>query len=129
MIKIDLNIKIDDLKPKEDFKEKKPIEVSESYIQSAFTWLQTQPKRPNDPASAGLTLPEQRKIYKILDALDKHKEGIVELDDDLYNYLKDTFNKVEWVGGTRIVVRVADAIDNIIKEKPTEKDAEVQKKE
>ncbi len=117
MIKINLNIQIDDLKPEEDFKDKKPIEVAINFIQSAFNWIQAKPQRPNDPASAGLTIAEQRKIYKVLDAIENDKEGIVELEDDLYNYLKDSFNKVQWIGGTKIVVRVADAIDKVIEEK------------
>jgi len=117
MIKINLNIKTDDLQPEKDFKDKKPIEIVENYIQSAFNWLQSQPKNPNNPATAGLTIAEQRKINKLFMALDNHKEGIVELEDDIYNYLKETFNKVQWIGGTKIVVRIADCIENVIKEK------------
>ncbi len=120
MIKIDLNIKIDDLEPKKDFKDKKPIDVSKKFIETAFNWLQTKLKDPRNPASAGLTISEQRKIYKILDVLDNHKDGIIEIEDDFYNFLKETFNKVEWIGGTRIVVRIADKID--AQDKSGEKD-------
>lgn len=115
MIKIDLNIKIEDLEPKEDFKDKTGMEISKNFIQSAFNWLQTQPKNPQNPSSAGLTIVDQRKIYKTLDAIDNHQEGIIELEDDIYNFLKSTFNKVEWIGGTKIVVRIANAIDEVIK--------------
>ena len=115
MIRINLNIKIDDLEPKKDFKDKSGIEISKNFIQSAFNWTQTQPKNPQNPASAGLSIVEQRKIYKVLDCLDNHADGVIELEDDIYNFLKTTFNKVEWVGGTKIVVRIADAIDEVIK--------------
>ena len=116
MIKINLNIQMDDLKPEKDFKDKTGIEIATNFITTAFNYLQSIPKRPGDPASAGLKVSEQRKIYKILDCLDKHKEGIVEFEDDLHNYLKNSFNEVNWSGGTKIVVRVADALDEVIKE-------------
>jgi len=110
MKKIDLKIKIDDLELKN--KEETAFQISKRFIETAFNWLQTKPKDPRNPSSAGLTVSEQRKIYKILDALDNEKEGIIELEDDMYNFLKETFNKVEWVGGTKILVRIADQIEN-----------------
>ena len=119
MIKLDLKIKIDDLDLKN--KEETNFQISKRFIETAFSWIQTKPKRPNDPASAGLTIPEQRKIYKIFDALDKQKDGIIELEDDMYNFLKESFNKVEWVGATKIVVRIADCIDKPILEKVGDK--------
>jgi len=116
MRKINLNIKIDDLKPEKDFKDKKGYEVAETFILNAFNYLQRVPKDPRNPSSAGLTVSEQRKVYKVMDAVEKTKDGIVELDDDLHEFLKKTFNETKWVGGTKIVVRVADAIDEVLKE-------------
>jgi len=115
MIKINLNIKIDDLELKD--KEETSFQISKRFIETAFSWIQSRPKNSQVPNSAGLTIKEQRKIYKILDALDNEKEGIISLEDDMYNYLKEVFNKVEWVGATKIVVRIADAIDKKIEEK------------
>ena len=117
MRRINLDIKIDDLKPEADFKDKTGIQISESHIITAFNWIQREPKNHQDPNSAGLTIVEQRKLNKILDAIDNQKDSIVELEDDIYEYLKICFNKVRWVGGTKIVVRVADAIDNVIEDK------------
>ena len=122
MKKINLDIKIDDLKPEKDFKDKTGIKISENFIISAFNYIQSTPKNHGDPNSAGLNVAEQRKVNKVVTAIENHQDSIVELEDDMYEYLKTCFNKVQWIGGTKIVVRVADAIDNVIKE---ETEAEV----
>ncbi len=121
MKKIDLNIKIDDLdfgEQANQFKGKKPFELAKDYIMMAFNLYQAQPDERGQPR--GLPISDQRKIYKLLDELDKIKDGILELEDDRYKFLKEIFNEVKWIGGTKIVVRVADRIDEADKPK-TEK--------
>ena len=129
MKKIDLNIKIDDLdfgEQIEQFKGKKGFEISKDYIIMAFNLYQTQPdQRTGQPR--GMPISEQRKIYKLLDELDKMKKGILELEDDRYDFLKKIFDEVNWIGGTKIVVRIADNIDEVGIEK--EKVEEVKEKE
>ena len=112
MKKIDLNIKIDDLnfgEQAEQFKEKKGFEIAEDYINIAFNLYQSQPDARGQPR--GLPVSEQRKIYKLLDELDKIKDGILILEDDRYEFLKKIFDEVNWIGGTKIIVRIADRID------------------
>ena len=89
MKKIDLNIKIDDLEfgeQAEQFKGKKGFELARDYIIIAFNLYQTQPDARGQPR--GFQINEQRKVYKLLDELDKIKDGILELEDDRYNFLK-----------------------------------------
>jgi len=121
MKKIDLNIKIDDLVIDEQFKKKKPFELAKDL---AFNLYQLQPDARGQPR--GMPISEQRKIYKLLDELDKIKNGILILEDDRYEFLKKIFNEVNWAGGTKIVVRIADKIDEAEEvkekeEKPKEK--------
>lgn len=119
MKKLNLGISLENLKLDGDSKNSTGVEISENYITSAFNWLQQEPKNHGDPKSAGLTVSEQRKISKVFTAIDNNKDGIIELEDDIYEFLKSTFNKVKWIGGTKIIVLVADAIDNIIKDEDT----------
>jgi len=115
MKKIDLNIKIDDLVIDEQSKGKKPFELAKDYIMLAFNLYQAQPDQRTGQ-SKGLPISEQRKIYKLLDELDKIKDGILVLEDDRYEFLKKIFDEVNWVGGTKIVVRISDRIDEAGKE-------------
>lgn len=115
MKKIDLNIKKDDFLPKADFEKKKGFEISKLYITMAFQLYQNQER--------GLAMEDQRRMYKISDALDEMKDGILELEDDRYEFLKKVFSETKWIGGTKIVVRIADRIDVTVdatkeKEKP-----------
>lgn len=66
----------------------------------------------------GLLPPEKRKIYSILEASERMKDGVLEIEDDHATYLKDLFSKVGLVGGTKPVVRVLDAIDASFIQKP-----------
>lgn len=128
MKKIDLNIKIDDLIIDEQSKGKKPFELAKDYIVLAFNLYQTQPdQRTGQPK--GLPISEQRKIYKLLDELDKIKNGILILEDDRYDFLKKIFDEVNWVGSTKIIVRISDKIDEAeeIKEKSEPKQTEEKK--
>lgn len=103
MKKIDLNIKIDDLIVEKEFKDKKGFEISKDFILMAFQIYQSQER--------GLVMKDQRKIYKILDDLDNMKEGILELEDDRCEFLKKIFNEAKWTGGTKVIVRIADKLE------------------
>lgn len=109
MKKIDLNIKVDDLVLDEQLKEKESWEVSKEYIILAFNIYQQQPDMRGQPK--GMKVEDQRKVYKIFDELEKIKEGILELEDDRFKFLKKVFNDVNWIGGTKLVVRIADKIE------------------
>ena len=112
MKKIDLNIEVDDLdfgEQSDQLKDKKGFELAKDYIIIAFNLYQTQPDARGMPK--GQPMSEQRKIYKLFDELDDMKEGILELEDDRYEFLKKMFDEVNWTGGTKIVVRIADRID------------------
>jgi hypothetical protein len=60
--------------------------------------------------ATGLPMSEQRKIYAIMDALDKAVDGMAELQDDHLEYLKKVFDQVKWTGATKAIVRISDKI-------------------
>ncbi len=115
MKKIDLNIKIDDLKPEEQFKDKQGFEIAKEYIELSFLMHQNEvDKQTGRPI--GISMVEQRKMFKVLDSLDEMKKGIAEFEDDMLSYLKMIFDKAKWVGGTKIVVRVSDKLAEEVKD-------------
>ncbi len=119
---VDLNIKISDLKLGGEEAKLKGFEMTKRYLDLAFGLYQSQPDMRGQPK--GLAMAEQRKIYKILDVLDKAKDKL-ELEDDWFDFLYKVFNEVKWVGGTKIVVRIADKLDEakLKEEKPEDKPA------
>ena len=104
---INLEIKIDDLDLGEE-KVKPAEEITKQYLGISLDLYQTQPDARGQ--NRGLPVADQRKIYKILDALAKEGKAL-ELEDDWFDFLYKAFNEVKWVGGTKIVVRVADKLE------------------
>lgn len=119
MKSINLEIKMDDLVLNEDEKKLKPQDMSKRYIELALNLYQAQPNERGQ--SRGLSVSEQRKIYKVLEALEG-AGNVLELEDDWFNFLYKIFNEVKWVGGTKIVVRLADKLEEAKagKEEPEE---------
>lgn len=110
---IDLNIKTGDLQFDKEDREKKGWEIAKRFVEQCFIIYQQQPQTESmGRQSVGLTVSDQRRVYKILDALEGMKEGRLELEDDWYDFLKEVFcEKVKWLGATKVVVRVADRIE------------------
>ena len=119
MKKINLNIKTDDLVLGDEVKGKKSWKIAKDYIVMAFNIYQQQPDMRGQPK--GMKIEEQRKVYKIFDDIDKMKDGVLELEDDRYEFLKKIFNDINWVGGTKVVVRIADKIEEAGKDLNKEK--------
>jgi len=113
MKKINLNLEVDDLVLGDEIKDKKSWEIAKDYLILAFNVYQQQPDIRGQPR--GMKIEEQRKVYKVFDDLDKMKDGILELEDDRYDFLKKIFNDVNWIGGTKIIVRIADKIEEAVK--------------
>ena len=105
--KINLEIEIKDLELGEE-KTKTPEQITRQYLGIALDLYQTQPNERGQ--TRGLPVSDQRKIYKILDELAKEGKEI-ELEDDWFSFLYKAFNAVKWIGGTKIVVRVADKLE------------------
>jgi len=131
MKKLNLNIKLDepvknrvedgvdkDNKPK--FKE---VDVPAHDV--AINWISVMVERalnkPKVDARTGrlvptveVSMPIQRMYGKMMDALEAHKEGIAEIDDDIFDFLDRKFHQAEISVQreiNRILVRIDDAIN------------------
>jgi len=123
MKKVNLNIDISDLKIDLKDKGKKGWEIAKKIVEDSFIIYQQQPQGGSmGKQSIGLLVKDHRKIIKILDALELMKEGILELEDDWYNFLREIFNKVRWIGATKVIVRIADRIEDADKDKNANKE-------
>lgn len=71
------------------------------YVATAFSLYQKQKQ--------GLDVNEQRKLMNILNKLDGKTEA--DLEDEEFAYLHHIFHSVKWVGGTRIIVQIADKLE------------------
>ena len=132
MKKIDLNIKIDDLEPKDHFAKMKGFEVAKQHIELGLTLnLRGSGNRGN---SQGSPLSEHRRCYYVMDNLTdmvKRGDGILHVEEDGYNLLKNIFSDkgVNFDGGTKILIRVADKINNPLREDKCVQEEEVKPKE
>jgi len=110
MKKIDLNVSKEDLKLDKESEKITGFGLAKNIIESVFVLKQNEPD-PRTGRPKGMKINEHRKINKVLDAIDKSEDGIVEFEDDHYDYLKRTFSDIEWPGSSRLFVRVSDRIE------------------
>lgn len=127
---LDLNIKLDEKVMKQVTKgrdkEGKPIvEVVEaSSAEVAVNWLLNMVERAiNKPrvASNGqlvptveVTFPIQKAYARLVDALESHKDGVVNMEDEVFDFLNRKFHQAEISvqrDVNRILVRLDDAIN------------------
>jgi len=128
---LDLNIKLDEkvMKQVEDGVEKdgKPKfkeEVVPAY-DVAVQWISVMVERAiNKPKvdmrtgrlvpTVEVSMPVQRQYGKMMDALESHKEGIAEMDDELFDFMDRKFHQAEISVQrevNRILIRLDDAIN------------------
>jgi len=131
MKKLNLNIKLDEpVKNRvEDGvdKDNKPKfkEVDVPAYDVAINWISVMVERAlNKPKvdvrtgrlvpTVEVSMPVQRMYGKMMDALEAHKEGIAEIDDDIFDFLDRKFHQAEISVQreiNRILVRIDDAIN------------------
>lgn len=91
MKKFNLNVEVDESQMGEE-KDK---------VKFIITWIGNMVARAtNKPDINGrstkmVSMDEQRKYNGIMNKLESHKEGIVELEDDDFNYMQRKFNQAE----------------------------------
>ena len=131
MKRLDLNIKLDekvlrqvqdgtdkDGKPKFREEEVPAYDVAVQWISVMVERAINKPKidirsgqlRP----TVEVSMPVHRQYGKMMDALEGHKEGIVEMDDDLFDFMDRKFHQAEISVQrevNRILIRLDDAIN------------------
>ena len=131
MKKLNLNIKLDepvknrveDGVDKDNRPKFKEVDVPAHDV--AINWISVMVERAlNKPKvdvrtgrlvpTAEVSMPTQRMYGKMMDALEAHKEGIAEIDDDIFDFLDRKFHQAEISVQreiNRILVRIDDAIN------------------
>lgn len=96
MKRLDLNIKLKE--PVMDEKGKKPLqacEVAKRWIGIMLERAINKPDARTRQATMGSNLAVHRKYYKVMDALDGAKLGIVEIEDDDFDFMDRKFHQAE----------------------------------
>lgn len=131
MKKLDLNIKLDEAVMRQvqdgtekDGKPKFKEEVVPAY-DVAVQWISVMVERAiNKPKvdirtgrlvpTVEVSMPVHRQYGKMMDALEGHKEGIAELDDEVFDFMDRKFHQAEISVQrevNRILIRLDDAIN------------------
>ena len=131
MKRLNLNIKLDEkvMKQVEDGVDKegkmKVKEVEVPAYEAAINWISVMVERAiNKPKvdprtnrlvpTVEVSMPTQRAYGKMMDAIEAHKEGIVEIEDDTFNFLDSKFHQAEISVQrevNKILIRIDDAIN------------------
>ena len=123
MKKLDLNIEVE-VPVKEGEKTLSPVEIAIKWIQIMLERALNKPET-NGRATKMVPLDMHRKYDKVMTALEKHKDGISELEDEDFNFLDKKFKEAEIPvqrGVSEVLIQIEDALDKA-------KVAKVEKKE
>jgi len=137
MKRLDLNIKLDeevqrqeengvdkDGKPKFKTVVVSPVEVAIQWLGVMLERAINQPK--TDPRTGRLMptvevgMAVQRKYFRVMDTLEKHKDGIVEMEDDDFSFLDSKFHQAE-ISVQREVNKLLVKIDDCLQKAKMEK--------
>ncbi|KKM95752.1 hypothetical protein LCGC14_1185090 [marine sediment metagenome] len=114
MKKIDLNIKVDEPVKGEDKKDMSAPEVAIRWIGIMVERALNKPEPKTGRPTLTANMDVQRKYFKLMDALDKHKDGIAELEDDVFQFLDRKFHQAEIAAQldvTKLLVYIENAIN------------------
>ena len=124
MKKLDLNIKLGEVVKSEDGKrDLTGVEVALRWIGNMLERAINKPDPKTGRATLAVNMDVQRKYFKVMDTLEKHKDGIVEVEDDTFDFLNRKFHQAElpvFKGVAAILVSIENAIN---KAKVVEKEA------
>lgn len=116
MKRIDLNIKLKEEVIGEDGKTPmKGFEVAIRWIGVMVERALNKPDQKTMRPTMAVDMNTQRKYFRVMDAIDRHKEGIVELEDDDFQFLHRKFNQAEIPAQreiTEILVKIDDALNS-----------------
>ena len=124
MKKLDLNIdiKVDKDEKDEDGKEMTSRKKAQLFVGIMLERALNKPDPRTNRATVAVGMEVQRKYFNVMDALEKSKDGIVEMEDDDFNFLKRKYNQAEMPvqkNVTEVLVAISDAINKA--EAPKEK--------
>ena len=113
MKKLNLNITLKEPVKDDNQKELKGCDVAIRWIgimvERALNLPDIKTMRPT--VSVGMQV--QRKFYKVMDVLESHKDGIVEMEDDLFDFMSRKFAQAE-IPIQRDITEILIKIDDVI---------------
>ena len=115
MKKLNLNIKLNEPVKSEDGKtDLKSCEVAVRWIGVMLERAMNKPDLKTMRPTLAVGMDVQRKYFRVMDKLESHKDGIVEFEDDDFNFMDRKFHQAEIPlqrDVTEILVQVDDAIN------------------
>ncbi len=115
MKKLDLNIKLKEEVMDDDGKTPlAPLKVAKRWVGIMLERAINKPDPRTRQATTPVSMDVQRQYFKVLDALDNDKEGIVEMEDDTFSFMDRKFHQAlvpVQAGISEILVRIGDAIN------------------
>lgn len=115
MKKLDINIKLSEPVVDADKKtELKPYEVGARWLGIMLERAINKPDAKTMRPTVNVGMEVQRKYFQVMDAIDKAKDGVVELDNDAFTFLDRKFHQAEMSvnkGVAEILVALSDAIN------------------
>ena len=110
MKKLDLNIDIE-IDEKE---EASKVSLAIMWIGVMLERSLNKPDPKTNRPTAQVGMEQQRKYYKVMTSLEGHKDGIVEMEDDVFAFLDRKYHQAEMPiqkGVTKALVSLSDAIN------------------
>lgn len=114
MKKIDLNIDLGKQIKGEDGKEMKASEMAKKWIGVMLERALNKPDSKTGRPTVSSGMEVQRKYFKVMNAIDNVKDGIVEMDDDDFSFLDRKFHQAEMPvqkDVTELLIKIDDAIN------------------
>ncbi len=115
MKKLDLNIKLKEEVMDDNGKTLlTPLVVAKRWIGIMLERAINKPDPQTRQATTPVNMDVQRKYFKVMDALDSDEEGVVEMEDDTFDFMDRKFHQAlvpVQVGVSEILVRLDNAIN------------------
>jgi len=116
MKKLDLNldIEIDEKEVDEKGNKLTVVKVVSFWISSMLERSLNKPDPKTNRPTQVVGMEQQRKYYKVMQAVEANVNGIVQLEDDTFSFLDRKFHQAEMPvqkGSSKVLVLLSDAIN------------------
>ena len=116
MKKLDLNIDVELDKSEKDAKGEAVtgVKVALMWISSMLERSLNKPDPKTNRPTVSVGMEVQRKYFNVMDALGKHKDGLVELEDDDFSFLDRKYNQAEMPiqrGVNEVLIKIGNVIN------------------
>ena len=117
MKKLDLNIKLKEPNKKDDGTQGEqltPLELGKKWIGIMVERAINKPDPTTGRARMAVNMDVQRQYFKLIDVIDESKDGIVEMEEEVFSFMDRKFHQAEMIVQkdiAEILVRLDEAIN------------------